>query len=150
MGGGLGKSGESSWQAGCGLHVIQKGGPASRRARGLRSMPPPILWRPRVTGGRSAHMSGAEVSRGLGGAVMASQTAAALKRAIRSVAKADQPDVTDRDLLRRFVEHDDQAAFASVVDRHGGMVLGVCRRTLPTLQDAEDAVQATFLLLSRK
>jgi len=81
---------------------------------------------------------------------MASPTASALRQAIRSVAKADSSGLTDRELLRRFVERDDQAAFTALVNRHSGMLLGVCRRALPTVQDAEDACQATFLLLARK
>jgi RNA polymerase sigma factor (sigma-70 family) len=81
---------------------------------------------------------------------MASPTASALRQAIRSVARADSSGVTDRELLLRFVEKYDQAAFTTLVNRHSGMLLGVCRRALPTVQDAEDACQATFLLLARK
>jgi RNA polymerase sigma factor (sigma-70 family) len=79
---------------------------------------------------------------------MASQTATLLRHAIRSA--GDSSAVSDRDLLRRFAEAGDQAAFAALVRRHSGMVLGVCRRALPQLQDAEDACQATFLVLTRK
>jgi RNA polymerase sigma factor (sigma-70 family) len=53
-------------------------------------------------------------------------------------------------LLRRFADAGDEAAFEVVVARHASMVFGVCRRTLPTTQDAEDACQATFLILARK
>jgi RNA polymerase sigma factor (sigma-70 family) len=58
--------------------------------------------------------------------------------------------LSDRDLLRSFAETGDQSAFGTLFRRHAGMVLGVCRRVLPGEQDAEDACQATFLVLSRK
>jgi RNA polymerase sigma-70 factor (ECF subfamily) len=57
---------------------------------------------------------------------------------------------SDRQLLDRFTRHGDQDAFACLVDRHGGMVLAVCRRVLADAHEAEDAFQATFLLLARK
>src|SRR5262245_2765157 len=73
-----------------------------------------------------------------------------LKKAIRTVVQAAQPEVDDRELLRRFARDEDQEAFAQLVARHAKMVLGVCRRALPTWQDAEDACQATFLVLAQK
>jgi RNA polymerase sigma factor (sigma-70 family) len=63
---------------------------------------------------------------------------------------AGPADPTDKVLLERFTRQQDEAAFAALVRRHGPMVLGVCQRILHHSQDAEDAFQATFLVLVRK
>jgi len=57
---------------------------------------------------------------------------------------------SDADLLRRWIDLRDESAFELVVWRHGGMVLDLCRRMLSSAQEAEDAFQATFLVLVKK
>ena len=64
-----------------------------------------------------------------------------------------QPEATgasDAALLARFIWERDEAGFAALVARYGPLVLHVCRRVLGDAHDAEDAFQATFLILARK
>lgn len=59
-------------------------------------------------------------------------------------------EASDDELLRKFVIERDDRAFGLLVERHSGMVMGVCRRVLGFQHDAEDAFQAVFLVLARK
>jgi RNA polymerase sigma factor (sigma-70 family) len=58
--------------------------------------------------------------------------------------------MSDGHLLDRYIRHRDAAAFGALVQRYGPLVLGVCQRVLQDSHDAEDAFQATFLVLMRR
>jgi RNA polymerase sigma factor (sigma-70 family) len=73
----------------------------------------------------------------------------AIRSLRRSVLLRDGAGLTDAELLDCFVKLREEAAFEALVRRHGPMVLGLCRRVLNNAHDAEDAFQATFLVLVR-
>ncbi len=78
----------------------------------------------------------------------AAQVGALLHQIHRLAAPAGPGPGADRELLEAFAACRDEAAFAALVGRHGPMVLRVCRRVLGNHHDAEDAFQATFLVLA--
>jgi RNA polymerase sigma factor (sigma-70 family) len=82
---------------------------------------------------------------------MASASVHPVIRFIRRLTEADPTgEPGDGQLLARFAGRRDEAAFATLLQRHGPMVYGVCRRILGDGPDVDDAFQATFLVLVRK
>jgi hypothetical protein len=81
---------------------------------------------------------------------MGTASAEIVLRHIRQLATAEPTELLDQQLLQRFIVQHEEAAFAALVRRHSPLVLGVCRRVLHNWHDAEDAYQATFLVLARK
>src|SRR5580704_7777560 len=78
------------------------------------------------------------------------QRTAALHRLCAMIGNQAGNDQTDGQLLERYAIHREQAAFTALVRRHGPMVFGLCQRVLRDHHQAEDAFQATFLVLVRK
>ena len=74
----------------------------------------------------------------------------ALSAAITRLSAPLQPCPSDGMLVASFAADRNEVAFAELVRRHGPMVLAVCRRITGHAQDAEDAFQATFLVLARR
>lgn len=72
---------------------------------------------------------------------------ASVRRVVEAQEAARQ---SDRELIHAYAASKDQQAFAALVKRHGSLVFGVCRRMLRQTQDAEDAFQATFIILAKR
>jgi RNA polymerase sigma factor (sigma-70 family) len=82
---------------------------------------------------------------------MAGQRLNGVLTQIRKLFTAQERDaLSDRELLNRYIKDRDEAAVTALIERHGAMTLGICRRVLGRAHDAEDACQATFLVLVRK
>src|SRR5579884_4117276 len=69
---------------------------------------------------------------------------------LRRLGRSPAIESSDAQLLERFADQRDEAAFAALMRRHGPLVWSVCRRVLAEEHAAEDAFQATFLVLVRK
>jgi RNA polymerase sigma factor (sigma-70 family) len=72
-----------------------------------------------------------------------------VRRLANAAARSEQAAASDAELLKRYRTDRDEAAFAALVERHGPMVLGICRRLIRDGHVAEDAFQAVFLTLAR-
>ncbi|MBL8798535.1 MAG: sigma-70 family RNA polymerase sigma factor [Planctomycetia bacterium] len=73
-----------------------------------------------------------------------------LRQLCRLVGVRSVEELGDRQLLEAFAKNRDAAAFEVLVQRHGPLVMGVCKRVLHEEHDAEDVFQATFMVLARK
>src|SRR5207245_2482175 len=92
-----------------------------------------------------------ETAHGCEGAGMATaHLSSFLRRLTRGMAAETLADQSDQQLVEKALAGRDEAIFQAIVQRHGAMVYRVCWRVLQHDQEAEDAFQATFLILARK
>jgi RNA polymerase sigma-70 factor (ECF subfamily) len=87
------------------------------------------------------------VAPGIGKAAMSLAT---IGHDTRNLSERGDAPAPDGQLLERYVARRDEKAFAALVERYGRLVFGVCERVLQHSHDAEDAFQATFLVLARR
>ena len=81
---------------------------------------------------------------------MPNSSLSVLVQQLRAAAGRDGAGRTDGELLTQFLNRRDEGTLAALVERHAPMVWGVCRRVLRNPHDAEDAFQATVLVLVQK
>src|SRR5215472_13350022 len=82
---------------------------------------------------------------------MASRPVEIILRQLRQIVKGEPlAPLTDGHLLGRFAAQGDESALATLIERHGPMVLSVCQRVLHDWHEAEDVFQAAFLVLARR
>src|SRR5262245_9298105 len=116
---------------------------ASRVSRYLEEKPAPPRLRRNYIAGEPIPPEGYRV--------MAKAASSPILQSIRRLVFDESArQLSDQRLLRQFSDHRDEAAFGTLLSRHGPMVLDVCRGVLSNDAEAEDAFQATFLILARK
>ena len=126
------------------------------RTRRVGRLSPAGKARPKIWGdarGRRVLSGEYRASIGTGGRPLAIRSSLVPREVAALFRVGTLTGLSDGALLERFrygTAEEAEAAFAVLVDRHGAMVLAVCRRILGDRHDAEDAVQATFLVLSRR
>src|SRR5437588_12597211 len=101
-------------------------------------------------GPRLTNMEQGSRRRGLVNRMATARLNRVLQRIREAAALHGAGGLADGELLDLCLLRRDEAAFAELVRRHGPMVLGVCRRILRNADDADDAFQATFLILVRR
>src|SRR5262249_44498446 len=100
--------------------------------------------------GRGGRCSPTVEARCTGSDMATSQMNGVIQHLRKAVLLRDGAGLTDGELPEDYLSRRDEAALAALVRRHGPLVWGVCRRALRNYHDAEDAFQATFLVLVRK
>src|SRR5262249_22526338 len=119
---------------------------ARRASKEIAQRPLLALRAPRILQNTCTHLARSPHYTG----AMGSHPLQTLVRHVRRIAGASEPDpIGDADLLARFTATRDESAFAEIVQRHGPLVWAICRTNL-NAADADDAFQATFLVLARK
>ena len=103
-----------------------------------------------VTAGRPAPLTRGGADQTRAGSALALASGTVVRQVNRLFGEGTVAGLTESQLLERFAARRDEAAFEALVARHGPMVLSVCRGTLRDPNDADDAFQATFLILAKK
>jgi hypothetical protein len=98
---------------------------------------------------RPSSLVGASLPKTEGGEMPAAYGSGTLKQIQHLLDEGTFTGLSDARLLERFVTRRDEAAFAALVERHGAMVRNTCRAVLKDPNAADDAFQATFVLLFR-